>query len=112
MKSILFCIPLKSGSLQTYLAFAKKTTESPKQYSDMLKRYDIHCAKIWNASLDGKDYVFVYHEVGPQFKEKMKEWDTSTHPYDTWFRESIMAVYDIESAATVEEPNFVLDFKA
>jgi len=112
MKSVLFCIPLKPGSLETYLAFAKETTKRSEEYSDMLKRYDIHCAKVWNASLEGKDYVFVYHEVGVQFKDKMTRWDTSTHPFDVWFRESIMAVYNIESAATVEAPNFVLDFKA
>ena len=112
MKSVLFCIPLKPENLDSYLAFAKETTERPEEYRDMLKRYDIYCAKIWNTSLESKDYIFVYHEVGVQFKEKMAGWDTSVHPFDVWFRESIMAVYDIESAATVEEPNFVLDFHA
>lgn len=112
MKSVLFYIPLKSGTLQQYLAFAKQTTERPVEYGEMLKRYDIHSAKVWHGAINDKNYVFVCHEVGPSFKEKMGSWDSSTHPFDVWFRESIMAVYDIESAATVEEPQQVLDFKA
>lgn len=60
--------------------------------------------------MNGKDYAYVYHEVGEEFKDRMSGWDTSTHPFDVWFRESIMAVYDIESAAIVEEPNCVLDY--
>ncbi len=98
--------------LDQYLAFAKETTERPQEYSEMLKRYDIHCAKIWNSHFNEHDYVFVYHEVGPEFEEKMSGWETSDHPFDAWFRESINAVYDIESAASVAEPNKVLEFIA
>ncbi|MCF6776224.1 hypothetical protein L3V83_06510 [Thiotrichales bacterium 19X7-9] len=112
MKSVLFCIPLKADTLEQYLTFADETTERSSEYSDMLKRYDIHCAKIWHSKLENKDYVFVYHEVGPSFKEKMLDWDNSKHPFDVWFRNNIMAVYDITSAASVTEPNYVLDFKA
>ena len=112
MKSVLFCIPLKPGCLDQYLAFAKQSAEDPEAYSDMLRRYDILCAKIWHNNLGDQNYVYIYHEVDSEFEEKMKGWDTSEHPYDVWFRESIMAVYDIDSAATVTPPEHVLDFKA
>ena len=49
-------------------------------------------------------------EVGPEFDEKMKGWDTSEHPFDTWFRENMMAVYDIENAAGMEQPRQLVDF--
>lgn len=97
-KSILMSIPLKEGCLEQYLDFAKESQEHSSEYEDMLKRYDIHCAKVWYSEMQGQYYVFVYHEVGPSFEEKMAHWDKSNHPFDTWFRESIMAVYDINSA--------------
>jgi hypothetical protein len=109
MNNKLFCIPLKARKLDQYLAFAKETLQKPEEYSDMLKRYDIHSAKIWNGRFGEQDYLFVYHDVGPEFEEKMKGWDTSKHPFDEWFRGNIEAVYD---ASAFAEPNKVLDFTA
>ena len=40
----------------------------------------------------------------------MEGWDTSTHPFDIWFRESIMAVYDIENAAGMSQPQSLVNF--
>lgn len=111
MKTVLFCIPLKQGCLSQYETFAKEHVQRAKEYKEMLTRYDIHCAKIWHKNIDDRDYVFVYHEVGPGFREKMKGWDTSEHPFDKWFRESMMAVYDIENAAGMEEPRQIVDFE-
>ncbi len=110
MKTVLFCIPLKLGFLEQYQAFAAQTVKRDKEYSDLLIRYDIYCAKIWHKNISGRDYIFVYHEVGPYFEEKMKDWDTSVHPFDKWFRGSIMAVYDIENASGMEKPNQLVEF--
>lgn len=110
MKTVLFCIPLKKGTLSQYEAFSKEHVKREKEYKDMLTRYDIHCAKIWHKNINDRDYVFVYHEVGPNFREKMTGWDTSNHPFDQWFRENMMAVYDIENAAGMEEPRQLVDF--
>lgn len=69
----------------------------------MLARYDISCVKIWHKNLDGADYVFVYHETGPHFEEKIQGWNESKHPFDQWFSQQIMAVYatgPVESGAT------------
>lgn len=60
----------------------------------MLARYDMACVKIWVKTLNDRDYVFVYHEVGPDFQEKIKDWDNSQHPFDQWFNQQIMSVYD------------------
>lgn len=109
-KTVLFCIPLKKNCLNQYTNFAKETVKRAKEYREMLLRYDIHCAKVWHKNISGQDYVLVYHEVGPAFEEKMKGWDTSNHPFDKWFRESMMAVYDIENAAGMEQPTQVVDF--
>ncbi len=111
MNTVLFCIPLKPNSLAQYEAFAKETVTRAQEYKSMLKRYDIHCAKVWHKNINATDYVFVYHEVGPEFEEKMSTWDTSIHPFDTWFRENMLAVYDIENAAGMEQPRMIVNFK-
>ena len=110
MKCVLFFIPLKNGSLGQYEAFAKQTVEKKNDYRDLLKRYDIHCAKVFHKKINDRDYVLVYHEVGPQFEEKMKGWDTSEHPFDKWFRSGMMSVYDIADANGMEKPRQLVDF--
>lgn len=110
MKTALFFIPLKKNCLNQYEYFLKETIKKAKQYKEMLTRYDIHCAKVWHKNINNRDYIFVYHEVGPNFRERMKNWDTSSHPFDKWFRETMMAVYDIENAAGMEEPRILVDF--
>lgn len=110
MKTVLFCIPLKKDCLIQYESFAKETVKKAKEYKEMLTRYDIQCAKVWHKNISDRDYVFVYHQVGPHFKEKMAGWDTSDHPFDKWFRTNMMAVYDIENAAGMEEPRQLVDF--
>ena len=109
MKTVLFCISLKTNCLSHYENFAKETINRTAEYKAMLERYDIYCAKVWHKNIDHRDYVFVYHEVGPHFREKMKEWETSTHPFDVWFRKNMMAVYDIENAAGMQEPRALVD---
>lgn len=110
MKKVLFCVPIKDGCVEQYKAFARETVERSEEYHAMLQRYDMHCARIWHKQFNGKDYVLVYHEVGPEFEERMKSWDTSEHPFDKWFRESMMAVYDIDDASGMEQPEMVIDF--
>jgi len=112
MKSVLFFIPLKEGSLKQYEVFAKETVRRKDEYRDLLKRYDIHSARIWHKNLNGKDYILVMHEVGPHFEEKMKHWDSSQHPFDKWFREGMMAVYDIKDASGMEKPRQIVEFIA
>lgn len=111
MATVLFCVPLKKGSLNQYEAFAKEHMKREKEYKDMLSRYDIQSAKTWHKNINDHDYIFVYHEVGPTFKEKMAGWDTSTHPFDQWFRKNMLAVYDIENAGGMEELRQLVDFK-
>ena len=88
-ETVLFCIPLKKNCLSQYTDFAKETVVKAKEYRAMLSRYDIHSAKVWHKNIANQDYVFVYHDVGPSFRERMKNWDTSDHPFDKWFRESV-----------------------
>lgn len=110
METVLFCIPLKPGKLNQYEVFAKESVKKVDEYKDMLNRYDIHCAKTWHKNINDRDYIFVYHEVGPSFRAKMKGWDTSEHPFDEWFRKNMLAVYDIENAAGMEEPRQLVNF--
>lgn len=110
MKSVLFFIPLKKGCLKQYEDFAKQTMLKKNEYKEMLKRYDIHSAKIFHKNIGDRDYIIVFHEVGPQFEEKMKNWDASEHPFDKWFRSHMMAVYDIADASGMEKPRQLVDF--
>lgn len=109
MKTVLLCVPLKKGCLSQYESFAKEHVKRDKEYKDMLDRYDIHCTKVWHKNINNRDYIFGYHEVGPHFRERMTGWETSDHPFDRWFRESMMAVYDIENAAGMEEPRLIFE---
>jgi len=104
MKTVLFCIPLKKGQLDQFQNFVKQTSEQKTdEWKDMLTRYDILCVKVWYKNINDTDYAFVYHEVGPEFDEKIKGWNNSEHSFDKWFNQQIMAVYDasaIEDNAT------------
>ena len=109
MQSVLMCIPLKKDSLTQYANIIKQLEERDSEYREMLQRYDIHRANIFVKQLDGKDYAFVYHEVGDDFSEKIALWESSTHPFDVWMNEQLMTVYDgspTESGATS-----LIDFK-
>lgn len=110
MANVLFCVPLKKGCLKQYQAFAKETIEKEKEYRDLMARYDIHCTKVWHKNINDCDYIFVYHEVGPNFEEKMKNWETSEHSFDQWFNASMMAVCDFENAHSLEQPTQLIDF--
>lgn len=93
--SVLFCIPLKKGCTDQFKKFVKETSETKSQeWADMLSRYDMSCVKIWIKNIENRDYVFVYHETGPDFPEKIKGWDNSQNQFDQWFNEQITAVYD------------------
>ena len=108
--TVLYCIPLKEKVLAQYELFAQETIKRAREYRDMLKRYDIYCAKTWHKQFNGQDYVFVYHEVGPDFQNRMKHWDDSAHEFDRWFRENIMAVYDVNKSAEMETMRSIIDF--
>lgn len=110
MKTVMFFIPLKKNALKQYEEFAKQTIAKKDDYRELLKRYDIHSAKIFHKNISDRDYIFVYHEVGVQFAEKMKSWDTSQHPFDKWFRDNMMAVYDITDINGMEKPRQLVDF--
>lgn len=110
MKEVLFSVPIKSGCLDQYKQFAEQTVQRAKEYADMLQRYDIKTAKVWCTTINNKDFVLVHHYVGPTFNEKMKQWDTSPHPFDCWFRENMAAVYDTNRPGDMEQPEQVVDF--
>ncbi len=107
--NVLFSIPLKHGCLEQYETFAKEIIKHADDCREMFSRYDIKLAKVWHKYFSGRDYVFVYHEVGPKYKEKMASWNNSAHPFDTWFRENMMAVYDIENIEGMEMPRLIVD---
>jgi hypothetical protein len=104
MNTLLFCIPLKANSLEKFEDFIKQTSnDKSAEWKDMLTRYDMSCVKVWVKHIEARDYVFVYHEVGPDFAAKIQGWDTSEHPFDQWFNAAIMSVYDtgpVDAAAT------------
>lgn len=95
MDTVLFCIPLKTDCAQQFRDFVTETSEQKsEEWKAMLARYDMSCVKVWVKTLEGRDYVFVYHECGPTFSEKIQGWNDSTHPFDQWFNAQITAVYD------------------
>ena len=78
----------------------------------MLERYDITRTQIWlqHDEKNKRDYVLVYHEIGPIFAEKIQTWDDSEHSYDIWFRKNIMAAFDIADATEMNKLDQLIDF--
>lgn len=108
MKPILFCIPLKPNCLQQYRNFIADASKSKQQeWKEMFVRYDILSVKVWVKKIADIDYAFVYHTVGPNFDEKIKNWNDSQHPFDQWFNQQIMAFYN--SSATEDSATHLLD---
>ena len=97
MNSILFCMTLKKNCLAQYKECIKEALLRQKEWGEMLKRYDLHSVSAWHHNINDKEYVFVQHNAGPQYAEKLKGWETSEHPFDIWFRHKIMAVLDIDN---------------
>ena len=87
MNSVLFCIPLKDDSVEKYTTIINDMAKDAEGYRDMLKRYDLYSSKVWVNTFGGKDYAMVYHQVGPNFAEKLATWETSVHPYDQQLNE-------------------------
>ncbi len=111
MKSTLFTMPLKSGELEAYKAFIDECTgPKKKEYKDLLLRYGLNNIKLWTQTLDGKDYAMFIHDMDDDGMEKLKEWDSSTHPFDQWFNQQLHSFYDFENMP--EQPIFYSQFDA
>ena len=63
----------------------------------------MHNVKVWARNIEGKDYCFVYHEVGHVFDEKIQGWTTSTHEFDHWFDEQLSQYYAIGATEAMTE---------
>lgn len=97
---ILFCLPLKEGRLEAFKQFcADCLKEKATDWKDMLARYDMSSVKVSYKQLEGRDYVFVYHDIGSTFAEKIQGWNDSTHPFDQWFNEKLMENYAQDAAS-------------
>lgn len=95
MKSVLFRCPIKLGKLDAYKAFIETCKQRGEEWLDMLKRHDMHGVKIWLDNHGGRDFAYVSHPVGEQFHQKIAQWQHSKHHFDSWFRETLMDLYDM-----------------
>ncbi len=103
MKNILFCIPLKEGCLEQYVAFSEQAAgEKRAEWRDMLSRYDIQAAEIWHKNIGNRDYIFIHHNVGPTFEEKFKGWESSEHSFDQWCNQELMTLFDIDKISDLK----------
>ena len=108
MKSLLFTVLLKPGTLKAYQAFAAETTGPRKQeFAAMLKRYGLKTSKVWHQHIAGQDYLMIYHDAEDDALERLKSWASSTHPFDRWFDEHLKKCYE----NWPEEAHSVFDFK-
>ena len=112
MPTILFAIPLKPGKLNAYKAFSKEITgPKKKEYADLLKRYGLKSAKVWHHTFGDKEYIMVLHDTEEDAQERLKNWSSSSHPFDRWFNEQILNCYDIKNFESMPpQPQFLYDF--
>lgn len=101
----LFCIPLKPDCLAAFLAFSETTrAEKADEWKAMLARYDISSVKTWHKEIAGRETIFVYHDTGPDFSEKIASWNESTHPFDQWFNSQLTTLYDEGATDSLATP--------
>ena len=101
MQSLVFVNPLKEGMLETYIAWTKEITGPKKEeYTDLLKRYGLKAAKVYVHKIGGKDHIIVYHEAEDNASELLKEFPTSTHPFDKWFFEALSKMHEFDGSET------------
>ena len=112
MDSVLFCIPLKPNNLKAFKQFIADTERDKKiKWLDMLSRYNLASVKVWYKQFGDCQYVFVYHDTLPGYEEKLATFDNSTHPFDKWFNQQIMAVYDVANVAGMESPSKLTELR-
>lgn len=97
IKSIAFQYALKPGAKEAFQLILKEAVEDKEAYQDFLLRYDIYSSKVWLSAIGGVDYVFFYHDVGPDFDKKSQAFSSSEHAFDRWLRCSLESVYDTQS---------------
>ena len=95
MQTLLFATFLKPGTLGAYKGFvAEITGPRKKEYSELLKRYGLKTAKVWYEKLSDRDYIMIVHEAEDDALERLKNWTSSTHPFDLWFGEQLNICYE------------------
>ena len=95
MKTLLFATFLKPGMLDAYKKFTAEIIGPRKlEYKELLKRYGLRTAKVWHEKLSGRDYVMIVHEAEDDAVERLKNWSSSTHPFDLWFGDHLNKCYE------------------
>ncbi len=111
-KSIVFQYALKPKTRETFQSILDEAVKDKEAYRSFLLRYDIYTSKVWLNALRGVDYVFFYHDVGPDFDEKSQLFPDSNHPFDRWLRHSLESVYDTKSIVVEGYSLPVMEFYA
>jgi len=95
VKTLLFATFLKPGMLNAYKQFTAEITGPRKaEYKELLKRYGLKTVKVWHENLAGKDYVMIVHDAEDDALERLKNWISSTHPFDLWFGDHLNKCYE------------------
>jgi len=81
--------------LNAYKQFTAEITGPRKaEYKELLKRYGLKTVKVWHENLAGKDYVMIVHDAEDDALERLKNWISSTHPFDLWFGDHLNKCYE------------------
>ena len=98
MKTIVFVNPLKPGKFEEYKNFAAEITGPRKEeFIDLLKRYHLKTSEVWHHKLGDVEYVIVHHQVEDNVEDPLKNWSTSTHPFDQWFQQQLNQLHDMKN---------------
>lgn len=95
MQTLLLATFLKPGTLNAYKKFTAEIM-GPRnhEYKELLKRYGLRTAKVWHEKVSGRDYIMIVHEAEDDALERLKNWTSSTHPFDLWFGEHLNQCYE------------------
>ena len=111
MAPVLFAIPIQSERYHEYEAFVKEITGTrKKEYQDMLRRYGLKNAKVWLHTFENTQYLLTMHEMTPDAPKLLQEFASSTDPFDQWFHDECLKVWDVKSFADLpKQPQFIYE---
>lgn len=114
MPSVLFSIPIKTGKYFEYKAFVQEILGPKKEaYQEMLQRYGLKNAKVWHHTIGATQYLFTLHEITPEAPQLLSKFATSSHPFDTWFHDECLNVWDVPNFSELpEQPTFIYEIDA
>jgi hypothetical protein len=104
MSATASALPILPGKTEEWKHIVKEATGPRRaELDDMHRRLGLRSARWFLQRTPMGDLAIVYLE-GDGAADAFAKWGQSQHPFDTWFRKSIGAVYGMDLSAPPPSP--------